>query len=230
MLTFPATNAIRGSRPAGPQRPDQRERGDGLPSAEAAADRTGARAGLVVHLELPERGPVVSGSEPPDTVVDLHRLARAVEDLVRVAAPSVITRVVVEPAGAEPASTSEASPRLRPVPSQAGGARPEPPAPAASSSPADGAQDGIDIDLVGRTLRVDSEAGELTRREFDLLAYLHGRRAVALSRRELMNAVWQTGYLAGDRTIDVHVRRVRAKLGRHATRLTTLRGFGYRFD
>ncbi len=45
-----------------------------------------------------------------------------------------------------------------------------------------------------------------------------------------MTTVWQTGYLVGDRTIDVHVRRLRIKLGRHASRLTTLRGFGYRLD
>jgi DNA-binding response OmpR family regulator len=53
---------------------------------------------------------------------------------------------------------------------------------------------------------------------------------VALGRPELMNTVWRTGYLVGDRTIDVHIRRLRVKLGRHADRLSTLRGFGYRLD
>jgi DNA-binding response OmpR family regulator len=45
-----------------------------------------------------------------------------------------------------------------------------------------------------------------------------------------MNAVWHEPYLPGDRTVDVHVRRVRVKLGAHASRLSTLRGYGYRFD
>jgi DNA-binding response OmpR family regulator len=208
MLTFPTTNAIRSGLPVTGPGDDQQVR----PGA------TGSPVGLVVHLELPARAS--AGTDPGLSAgPDLHQLARAVEELVRVAAPSVITRVSVESALGAP-HRPEVSPRLRPVPAGA--------APAATSLPRD--DDGIDIDVVGRSLRVDAEPVELTRREFDLLAYLYGRRSVALSRRELMNAVWQTGYLAGDRTIDVHVRRVRAKLGRHAHRLTTLRGFGYRFD
>jgi DNA-binding response OmpR family regulator len=77
---------------------------------------------------------------------------------------------------------------------------------------------------------VDGRRVVLTRRDFDLLAYLQQHRGMALSRRELMSSVWQTGYLDGDRTIDVHVRRLRLKLGRHAHRLSTLRGYGYRLD
>ena len=88
----------------------------------------------------------------------------------------------------------------------------------------------LQLDLGGRTLSVDGKLVVLTRREFELLAYLQQHRGVALSRRELMTAVWQTGYLDGDRTIDVHVRRLRQKLGRHAQRLSTLRGYGYRLD
>jgi hypothetical protein len=228
MLTFPVTNANRGGHPVDPTQPDQPEhRGRSTPSGPV---------GLVVHLELPARAS--TGSDPAlNDGPDLHALARAVEELVRVAAPSVITRISVEQTlTATEASTPgqpEASHRLRTVPNQAAGSG----GPGDAASPAGtppeitvGESEGIDIDLVGRTLRVDGEPVELTRREFDLLAYLYGRRSVALSRRELMNAVWQTGYLSGDRTIDVHVRRVRAKLGRHAERLTTLRGFGYRFD
>ena len=90
--------------------------------------------------------------------------------------------------------------------------------------------EGLHLDLGGRFLDVDGRRQPLTRREFELLAYLQRRRGVAVSRRELMAHVWDAGYLAGDRTIDVHVRRLRVKLGRHHERLTTLRGYGYRFD
>ena len=70
----------------------------------------------------------------------------------------------------------------------------------------------------------------LTKREFELLAHLVQHQGIAMSRRELMNAVWHERYLPGDRTVDVHIRRVRVKLGSCADRLNTLRGYGYRFD
>ncbi|GAB6897532.1 hypothetical protein JCM9957A_06220 [Kineosporia succinea] len=88
----------------------------------------------------------------------------------------------------------------------------------------------FDVDITRRTLELDGDPVELTRREFDLLAFLERHRGQALGRDELMRAVWHTGYISGDRTIDVHVRRLRVKLGRHADRLVTLRGYGYRLD
>jgi DNA-binding response OmpR family regulator len=86
------------------------------------------------------------------------------------------------------------------------------------------------VDTTRRTLELSGEPVELTRREFDLLAFLERHRGQALGRDELMRAVWHTGYISGDRTIDVHVRRLRVKLGPHADRLVTLRGYGYRLD
>lgn len=180
-----------------------------LPVPNATRGTTSSSS-LVVRLELPQvdhPGAVAGGP-------DLKRLARAVEDLVRAVAPEVVTQVSVEEAEPQPAR-----PRLHAAP------EPERTQPVQSDRP-----DAVELDRDSRTLSVDGSPVELTRREFDLLAYLKQRRTVALSRRELMNAVWQTGYLAGDRTIDVHVRRLRVKLGPHADRLTTLRGFGYRFD
>lgn len=174
--------------------------------ASSSSSASPSSSSLVVRLELPEADRPAAHGGVTGPGPDLRRLARAVEDLVRAVAPDVVTRVSVE----EPPR-----PRLHAAPEPAPPARPESP---------------VELDLGSRTLTVDGEPVELTRREFDLLAYLTQRRAVALSRRELMNAVWQTGYLAGDRTVDVHVRRLRVKLGRHAERLTTLRGFGYRFD
>jgi DNA-binding response OmpR family regulator len=51
------------------------------------------------------------------------------------------------------------------------------------------------------------------------------------SREALLSAVWNYEYFGGGRTVDVHVRRVRAKLGReHAERIKTVRGVGYRFE
>ena len=153
---------------------------------------------------------------PPDGAApapDLPGLARAVERLVHSLAPDVVTRVTLalpeppEPAEPAPASLAEVPPegRIR-------------------------LADGLWLDLAGRTLDTEGRRLPLTRREFELLAYLERRRGVAVSRRELMSHVWGSGHLAGDRTIDVHVRRLRVKLGRHHDRITTLRGYGYRFD
>jgi DNA-binding response OmpR family regulator len=73
-------------------------------------------------------------------------------------------------------------------------------------------------------------AGEivaLTTREFDLLAYLAGNRGLALSRRQLLDGVWGEGWFGDERTVDVHVRQLRKKLG-HELPLTTVWGVGYR--
>ena len=140
--------------------------------------------------------------------LDPDRVARAVEELLHALAPNVAARIQIE-----------VSPRSAAAP---------PVLTAVTSAPA--APTGLTLDLGSRTLWVDGEPVELTRREFDLLAYLEHRRGVALSRRELMDVVWESSYVEGDRTIDVHVRRLRMKLGPHADRLSTLRGYGYRLD
>jgi DNA-binding response OmpR family regulator len=87
----------------------------------------------------------------------------------------------------------------------------------------------LGIDLHSRVVRLGGKEISLTRLEFELLAYLdrHTRRAV--TRDELVNAVWRQSPDFGSRTVDVHVRRLRRKLG-PTFRLTTVRGFGYRFE
>lgn len=87
------------------------------------------------------------------------------------------------------------------------------------------------IDLYGRRVRLDGTDLGLTYKEFELLAHLarHARRIV--SRDELMASVWagcEDG--TGERTVDVHIRRVRAKLGRYRRLISTVRGSGYRLD
>jgi two-component system phosphate regulon response regulator PhoB len=81
-----------------------------------------------------------------------------------------------------------------------------------------------------------AEAGgrplELTPKEFDLLHTLLESAGRALSREHLLSRVW--GYARADeiesRTVDVHVRRLRAKLGDEGRRITTVKGVGYRFE
>jgi transcriptional regulator len=190
----------------------------------------GSPYGVVVRLELPDAGGRSNGhrQEPPEPALDPHRLARAVEDLIRAIDPSLASaRVQIEvtqdpvPTArlTTPLPTRTAEPAVETSPDRESGRSPGP------QPPLD-----LGLDRAGRTLFVDGRAVLLTRREFDLLAYLQDHRGVALSRRELMTAVWQTDYLIGDRTIDVHIRRLRVKLGPQADRLSTLRGYGYRLD
>jgi hypothetical protein len=87
------------------------------------------------------------------------------------------------------------------------------------------------IDLFGRRVRIDGEDVDLTYKEFELLAHLaRGARRI-IGRDELMESVWADASAeTGERTVDVHVRRVRAKLGRYRRLISTVRGAGYRLD
>ncbi|GHJ50255.1 hypothetical protein Cs7R123_75970 [Catellatospora sp. TT07R-123] len=85
------------------------------------------------------------------------------------------------------------------------------------------------IDLVSRSILIRGRAVRFTRREFDLLHFLARHPGAAFTRLQLMRAVWGHEF-SGERTVDVHVRRVRAKLGEHGGTLTTVHGFGYRLE
>lgn len=105
---------------------------------------------------------------------------------------------------------------------------------ATAVSPAEPAQLGnasLVIDLYGRRVRIDGTDVDLTYKEFELLAHLarHSRRIVG--REELLTSVWADADAeTGERTVDVHIRRVRAKLGRYRRLISTVRGSGYRLD
>lgn len=86
----------------------------------------------------------------------------------------------------------------------------------------------ITVDLDMHIARVDGEAIELTRREFELLAYFLQNPRRVLSREKILQQVWGLEYLGESRTIDAHVRRVRAKLGEAASLIETVVGVGYR--
>ncbi|MFC5752790.1 response regulator transcription factor [Actinomadura rugatobispora] len=89
---------------------------------------------------------------------------------------------------------------------------------------------GLHIDLDRREAALDGAPLELTRREFDLLAYLAARPGRVVARRELLAEVWRQAY-GDDQTIDVHLSWLRRKLGETAAKpryLHTVRGVGVR--
>ncbi|MFL0239345.1 winged helix-turn-helix domain-containing protein [Mycobacterium sp. SMC-17] len=88
---------------------------------------------------------------------------------------------------------------------------------------------GLVIDRATRQVSADGRPISMAYKEFELLAYLAQHPRQIISREELIDNVWDEGF-ASLRTIDTHVRRLRVKLGVHASTLTTVRGKGYRFD
>jgi DNA-binding winged helix-turn-helix (wHTH) protein len=86
---------------------------------------------------------------------------------------------------------------------------------------------GIVVDKGSHEVYVDGRPIALTAKEFALLSYLFDRRGKVLTREHLLARVWGNRYEGGPRTVDIHVRRLRAKLG-ESLPLETLRGSGYK--
>jgi DNA-binding response OmpR family regulator len=85
----------------------------------------------------------------------------------------------------------------------------------------------VEVDIVRREARIDGEPVPLASKEFQLLQFLAERPGRALSRQQLLDGVWGTGWYGDDRTVDAHVRQLRKKLG-DALPLSTVWGMGYR--
>jgi DNA-binding response OmpR family regulator len=86
------------------------------------------------------------------------------------------------------------------------------------------------IDEATYSARVRGRALDLTYKEFELLKYLAQHPGRVFTRAQLLQEVWGYDYFGGTRTVDVHVRRLRAKLGaEHEHLIGTIRNVGYRF-
>ena len=96
----------------------------------------------------------------------------------------------------------------------------------------DETEDGVVVDLSRRRVLVNGENADLTAKEFELLTYLIENQGETISRRELVELVWNTNdeSAPNDRTIDVHIRRLRSKIAGFEDIIRTIRGGGYRFD
>jgi len=86
---------------------------------------------------------------------------------------------------------------------------------------------GFVVDISGHSVHAGGRAVPLTVREFALLAHLVARPGRVLSREDILREVWDPTYGGSPRTVDIHVRRLRKKLGA-ALPLETLRGLGYK--
>jgi DNA-binding response OmpR family regulator len=89
---------------------------------------------------------------------------------------------------------------------------------------------GVVIDESSYSARVDGRPMDLTLIEFELLKYLMQHPGRVFSRAQLLSEVWGYGYAGETRTVDVHIRRLRAKLGDRGGLIGTEYGRGYRFN
>ena len=89
---------------------------------------------------------------------------------------------------------------------------------------------GVTVDEATYTAKLNGRVLDLTFKEFELLKYLAQHPGRVFTRQQLLQEVWGYDYFGGTRTVDVHVRRLRAKLGpEHETLIGTVRNVGYRF-
>lgn len=88
---------------------------------------------------------------------------------------------------------------------------------------------GLQINQPRKTVTVDGVDANLTRTEFDLLSLLLANRGQVLSRQELMDSIW-SDVIVTERTVDVHITRLRKKLGPYAQNIVSRQGFGYTFE
>jgi two-component system, OmpR family, response regulator len=87
----------------------------------------------------------------------------------------------------------------------------------------------ITIDTRSHRVLVDGAEMVTTKREYELLLFFARHPGAAFTRLQLMQAVWGHEQ-SGERTVDVHIRRLRLKLGKHSEDLATVRGYGYRLS
>jgi DNA-binding response OmpR family regulator len=89
---------------------------------------------------------------------------------------------------------------------------------------------GVTIDEVSYQAKANGRILDLTFKEFELLRFLAGHPQRVFTREQLLSEVWGYDYFGGTRTVDVHVRRLRAKLGDMESLIGTVRNVGYRFE
>jgi len=90
--------------------------------------------------------------------------------------------------------------------------------------------DGLEIDDHGRYVYVNGSRIEMSPKEYELLLYLTDNPGRALSREQILNAVWDYDYFGDVRTVDTHIKKLRLKLGSKGEFIQTVRGLGYRFE
>ena len=89
---------------------------------------------------------------------------------------------------------------------------------------------GIEVDKSAHSVKIDGKEIELSFKEYELLLYFIENKGIALSRGKILNNVWNYDYFGDARTIDTHVKKLRAKMGTKGDYIKTVWGMGYKFE
>ncbi len=89
--------------------------------------------------------------------------------------------------------------------------------------------EGMEINIPNYTVKIGKQELVLPKKEFETLVYLASHRGRAISREVLLNAVWGENVVVVDRTVDVHIRKIREKLSEYGNYIETVKCVGYRF-
>jgi DNA-binding winged helix-turn-helix (wHTH) protein len=194
-------------------------------SARTATHRTAQHRtarGFVLYVGMETAAAAAAGTSLRRLATELRRYVAAV-----VPGSESAAAVALAPVGA-PGTDLDVVRQVLADPTIPPGARPEalhpPPAPIPTGRP------GLVIDAGRHLVRVDGETLNLARKEFEILHYLVQHRDRAVGREELLEALWPNPHpMPAERTIDVHIRRLRAKLDRFRDTVRTVQGQGYLF-
>ncbi len=85
------------------------------------------------------------------------------------------------------------------------------------------------IDRESYLVKINGKQVFFPRKEFEILYYLASHEGKVISRETLLSRIWGADVYVGDRTVDVHIRKIREKLGGHAEMIETIKGVGYKF-
>ncbi|MFF2370551.1 winged helix-turn-helix domain-containing protein [Agromyces sp. NPDC058110] len=193
---------------------------DRAPRVRAVPEGTEAR-GFVLYVGIDESKADADGTT-------LHRIVEALRALTGEIAPSAETyaAVALAPAGAggrdvDVVRLALQDPAALAKQRDAGETRAD----------ADRHPNGVIIDISRKRVLLDGEPAGLTYKEFELLQFLVLREGRTIDRHELIDNLWAgEEEVPSERTIDVHVRRLRSKLAHYQDIVRTVRGVGYRFD
>ncbi|KQM82267.1 winged helix-turn-helix domain-containing protein [Agromyces sp. Leaf222] len=213
-------SAIRSAAPLQAPSPTAAPLADRAPRVRAVPEGTEAR-GFVLYVGIDETKADVDGTT-------LHRIVEALRALTGEIAPSAETyaAVALAPAGAggrdvDVVRLALQDPAALAKQRDAGDARTD----------ADRHPNGVIIDISRKRVLLDGEPAGLTYKEFELLQFLVLREGRTIDRHELIDNLWAgEEEVPSERTIDVHVRRLRSKLAHYQDIVRTVRGVGYRFD
>ncbi len=89
---------------------------------------------------------------------------------------------------------------------------------------------GLVLDIKSKHLLIDGEPVKLTRKEFEILAFLLKNKGNYVSREEILNRIWKNDVIVTERNVDVNITRLRKKIGKYGSAIIGRTGFGYCFE